>query len=71
VVRRPTDQHRHHYRPRRPGCFGGGNTFLNAGTVSGSVHLGDSTGGNTFTAVSGSSVNTAGIGVAGQVGGLR
>lgn len=49
---------------------GAGNTFLNAGTINGSVNLGSSVAGNTFTAVSGSSVNTAGIGVAGQVGAL-
>ncbi len=34
------------------------------------MNLGSSVAGNTFTAVSGSSVNTAGIGVAGQVGAL-
>ncbi|KAG1537399.1 hypothetical protein G6F50_014872 [Rhizopus delemar] len=49
---------------------GAGNTLLNAGIINGSVNLGSSVSGNTFTAVSGSSVNTAGIGVAGQVGAL-
>jgi fibronectin-binding autotransporter adhesin len=42
----------------------GGNTFLNAGTINGSVYLGDTVNGNTFTAVSGSSVNNA-VGTAG------
>ncbi|KAF1013767.1 MAG: hypothetical protein GAK31_02774 [Stenotrophomonas maltophilia] len=48
-----------------------GNTFVNAGTINGSVHLGNSGAiGNTFTAVSGSNVVNLGTGVAGAFGGL-
>jgi autotransporter-associated beta strand protein len=47
-----------------PGTAGVGNTFLNAGTINGSVYLGNSAAGNTFTAVSGSSVNNAGVATA-------
>lgn len=48
-----------------------GNTFLNAGTLNGSVNLGNSTAGNIFTAVSGSSVNNAGIAIAGVLGSVN
>jgi hypothetical protein len=41
---------------------GQGNTFINAGTISGSVNLGATATGNTFTAVSGSSVLAEGAG---------
>jgi fibronectin-binding autotransporter adhesin len=50
-----------------PGAAGVGNTFLNAGTINGSVYLGNSAAGNTFTAVSGSSVNNAGVATAGTM----
>jgi fibronectin-binding autotransporter adhesin len=50
-----------------PGAAGVGNTFLNAGTINGSVYLGNSAAGNTFTVVSGSSVNSAGVATAGTM----
>src|SRR6187402_2102325 len=40
---------------------GAGNTFINAGTINGSLYMGDTPTGNTFTAVSGSSVVNNGI----------
>ena len=46
----------------------GGNTFINAGTISGSVSLGAGST-NTFIAMTGSSVNS-GDGMAGELGGL-
>lgn len=46
---------------------GFGNNILNAGTINGSVYLGNSVSGNSFTAVSGSSVNTAGVSTAGTM----
>jgi len=50
-----------------PSTSGQHNTFLNAGTINGSVYLGDTPGGNTFTAVSGAQVNTAGVATAGTM----
>jgi hypothetical protein len=66
VVRRPPQQHRHHYRPHRVPGFGhgGGRQYLpQCGNHQRQREPGCSVAGNTFTAVSGSSVNTAGIGV--------
>ncbi|WP_233834130.1 autotransporter-associated beta strand repeat-containing protein [Paraburkholderia sp. ZP32-5] len=50
-----------------PSTSGQHNTLTNAGTINGSVYLGDTTGGNTFTAVSGSQVVDAGVATAGTM----